>query len=237
MRLLSILFLLASFTAPLIGAPDTKSADKTIRRSIVYEGKNIPLSITGKLQGFENLEVRFNEMAELYFKIWPQLVTMLGSPVDQTYRDVVISFQPKMDHPAHSSGFSIVISAAHLSKDPSDTLGVFIHELTHVIQHQRGPGWFIEGVADYTRYRLKHDDRWAERCRKHINYDNPFGSYWNSTAFLFYLEDTYQKPIVRPVSMALRAKTYREDIWKKITGKSLAELAEDYKSSGWKPKQ
>ena len=210
---------------------------KSSRGHTLYKKQKIPLTLTGHLGGFDDLEPRFDEMAELYFKIWPKLVNMLGSPVQETHRDVIIRFQEKMDHPAHASGKTIVISATHLRKDPSDTIGVFIHELTHIIQRHRGPGWFIEGTADYTRFKLKNDDNWAKRCRKHIYYNKPFGKYWSSAAFLLYLEDQYKKPIVRPVSVALRSKTYKEDIWKKLTGKTLEGLATDYKTSGWKPKQ
>ena len=224
MRQISLIFLLASLAGTLIAAPSTASPLKTIRGAAIHEGKTIPLSLTGHLEGFSDLEPRFDEMAKLYFKIWPELVTMLGSPADKTHRDVSISFQKKMGHPAHASGQSIVISAEHLRKNPSDTIGVFIQELTHIIQHHQGPTWFIEGVADYTRFKLKNDDTWAARCRKHINYDRPFGQYWNSTAFLLYLEDAYKKPIVRPVSMAMRAKTYQKSLWKKLTGKTLEEL-------------
>lgn len=202
-----------------------------------YKGKRVPIKLVGHLDGYEDLDARFDEMAKLYFKIWPQLVEMLGSPVEETHREVNIKFEKKMDHPAHASGNTIVISAEHLRNDPSDTIGVFIHELTHIIQSHPGPGWFIEGVADYTRFKLKNNDNWGKRCRKHIDYNNPFGRYWSSTAFLMYLEDTYKKPIVRPVSIAMRAKTYDEKIWKKLTGKPLKELAVDYKTSGWRPKK
>lgn len=214
---------------------DKKLPLRISRQKIKHQGKTLSLSLACNLDGFADLEPRFESMSSLYFEIWPKLVDMLGSPIDATHRDVNVVFREKMGHPAHASGNTITISANHLRRDPADTTGVFIHELTHVIQRHRGPGWFIEGVADYTRFKLKNDDRWGQRCRRHIPYNKPFGQYWSSAAFLLYLEDTYKKPIVRTVSMAMRAKKYDESLWQKLTGKKLEELAADYKTSGWKP--
>jgi len=207
----------------------------THRSTIAVNGKKIPITLTANLEHFADLQPRFEKMAKIYSDVWPKLVEMLGSPIDATHRDVEIMFEAKMDHPAHASGNKITISAEHLRRDPADTEGVFIHELTHVIQRYRGPGWLVEGVADYTRYKLKNDDAWGKRCRQHIAYDKPFGAYWRSTAFLLYLEDTYKKPIVRDVSVAMRAGRFNEAMWKTLTGKTLQELAADYKISGWKP--
>lgn len=200
-------------------------------------GQQIHFTLACDLREFPDLIPAFERMSETYFTAWPRLVELLGSPLNDTIRDVDIKFVPDMDHPAHASGNTIVISAAHLRRDPEDTKGVFIHELTHVIQHYPvgQPSWFIEGSADYTRYLLNPDDAWARRNRKHIPYDKPFGHYWASAAFLFHLEDTYKKPIVLPVSQALRNKSYNDTIWKTLTGKDLPQLAADYKVSGWKP--
>ena len=207
----------------------------TNSNTIELDGKRIPLSLTVDTEQFQDLKPRFMQMSEVYFDAWPKLVKMLGSPRDETHRDVNIVFRAKMKHPAHALGDTITVSASHLRRDPADTVGVFIHELTHVIQRYRGPSWFVEGVADYTRYKLHGNDAWAKRCRRHIPYNRPFGHYWASAAFLLYLEDTYKKPIVRTVSMAMRNKKYNEALWKQITGKALTELAADYKTSGWKP--
>ena len=226
--------ILTRLLATLIFSSTLHAAPTTVKNEITVKEETILLSITGELDNFKDLAPRFREISTLYFKVWPEIVSMIGAPIDKTHRSITISFKTEMDHPAHAGGQSIVISAAHLRKNPSDTLGVFIHELTHIIQNHRGPQWIIEGVADYTRYKLKSDDAWGERCRKNIQYDKPFGAYWSSAAFLLYLEDTHKKPIVRPVSATLRAKTYDKSIWKKLTGKDLDTLAADYQSSGWK---
>lgn len=211
------------------------AAPHRTQATVTSGDQKIAISLTGNLENFADLKPRFDKMAKIYSDVWPKLVHMLGSPIDASHRDVVIIFEPKMDHPAHASGNRITISAEHLRRDPADTEGVFIHELTHVIQRYSGPGWLVEGVADYTRFKLKSDDAWGKRCRGHIAYDKPFGAYWNSAAFLLYLEDTYKKPVVRTVSVAMRAGKFNDAVWKNLTGKTLQELALDYKSSGWKP--
>ncbi|BDS08591.1 hypothetical protein NT6N_36310 [Oceaniferula spumae] len=209
----------------------------TKKKSITYQEKPYALSLSAQLTGFETLAPRFDEMASIYFDVWPKLITMLGAPAEHTHRDVVIRFEKKMDHPAHASGNVITISAEHLERDPADTKGVFVHELTHVIQRYPvgQPSWFIEGAADYTRFKLHTTDRWAKWNRTHVDHSKPFGHYWHSAAFLLYLDETYQKPVMQTVSKALRSNKYQETIWKEITGKTLEQLAADYKSSGWKP--
>lgn len=213
----------------------TTQKNQISRKNVIHQGREIPLTLNCNLQGFDDLQPRLDEIGQLYFEAWLQLVKIIGSPVNNTHRDITLQFENKMDHPAHASGQTIVISAKHLRNNPADTMGVFIHELTHIIQRHGGPGWLIEGVADYTRYKLNGNDPWAKRCRQKIYYTEPFGHYWKSAAFLLYLEDTYKKPIVHPVSVSLRAKTYQKEIWVQLTGKTLEKLATDYKTSGWKP--
>ena len=200
-----------------------------------YQGKTYNLTIAANLQGHLDLKPRFKEMATLYFKVWPKLVSMMDSPIDDTFRDVDIYFKANIPYPAYANQNHIVISADHLQKNKEDTIGVFIHELTHVIQHYPtyNPSWFVEGSADYTRYKLNPSDAWATRHAANINHDKPLGHYWDTAAFLFYLEDTYNKEIMKPVSIAVRNNTYQETIWKDLTGKGLNQLTEDYKVSNW----
>lgn len=113
---------------------------------------------------------------------------------------------------------------------PSDVYGVFIHELTHVIQlyGDYEPGWLTEGIADYTRYKCFLAPDWSAKFEKNTAERNPMGAYSATTGSLLYLKEAYSKEIARPLSMAMRTDTYSSEIWQELTGKSLAALCVDY---------
>ena len=98
------------------------------------------------------------------------------------------------------------------------------------------PSWFVEGSADYIRYRQFPDRAWAKSARARMNNSKPLGHYWNSACFLLWMEDTYKKPITATVSVALQQKKYKETLFKELTGKSLEQLIELYKKSEYRPK-
>ncbi|WP_346189911.1 family 20 glycosylhydrolase [Rubritalea halochordaticola] len=200
-----------------------------------YKGTNHTIRLIGHMEGFEDLQPHFDEIASLYFDAWPKIIHLIDAPVHKTRTTVNIVFNDKIKHPAHAFGDTITMSSGHLRRNKSDAKGVFVHELTHIIQNHSGPGWFIEGVADYVRFKVINNDGWAKHNSQHINYNKPLGAYWASAAFLLYLEDKYQKPIVKTVSSSLRDKTYHEGIWKELTGHTLEELTTEYQKSNWKP--
>lgn len=205
------------------------STSKNIRVS----GQTVQLTLTVDIEGSEDLKPRIKEMSDLFFSDWQNIVKALNAPVDRTPTHLFLSFREKMGFPAYVAGTSMVIEASHLRRHPDDTMGVFTHELTHFVQNYapKAPGWFVEGTADYIRYKAYPDSTWAARNKAHTNKEKPLGAYWNSTAFLLWIEKNYKPGAVAIVSRACKEGTYSDEIWKKLTGKSLSELTEEYKQS------
>jgi hypothetical protein len=219
--------------------PADSSGAVTIKSIAQVDGRSVPLKFNVDFSQALDLQGLIPRLSETYTRSFGPILGLIGRDVDSANTTLNVTLKPGLNSPAYTLGHNITISADHLRNDPLDTIGVFIHEYTHVLQDYKGKGreWFTEGSADYTRYKLNPSDRWAKFCRAHISYGNPFGGYWASAAFLMYLEDHYKKPIVSEVSSAVIKGVYQDSIWKKLTGKDLDTLAADYKTSHWKPRK
>ena len=205
----------------------------SVSKMVEVSGKKIKLTLTVDLKGHRDLKPRVNEMTQLYFAQWPKIVKMLNAPIDRTPTHLSLSFRENLGHPAHVAGTNIVIEGKHLRLHPDDTSGVFVHELTHFVQSYPGgaPGWFAEGTADYVRYKTFPNSKWANRNKARTDKTKPLSAYWNSTAFLLWIEKTQKPNTVSQVSRLCKEGKYNEDVWKKFTGKSLKELVKEYKTS------
>ncbi len=211
---------------------------KVIKGHATLNGQKIPLSVAIRLDQ-KNEWFPIKMIASTYFDCWRPLVDILAANPDNTIRNIDITLDESIKHPAHAYGNQIVISAKHAKNHSGDLKGLFVHELTHIIQRYPpgAPGWFVEGTADYTRFLLSQDDSWFANNLKNPTGRNPLGSYWNSASFLLYLEERFNKPIVHPVSKAIRSKNYNEGIWKELTGENLGQLADEFSKAGWKAKK
>lgn len=216
---------------------DAALTQYSVKGSAMLNGTTIPLSITTDLEGFQKLKPQFEASAKLYFEVWPKLMVQLGAPVDRIPRDIDITFVNTLTHPAHAGGHTMTISAKHFMEQPKDVEGVFVHELGHIVQQYSSynPSWFVEGSADYLRYRQFPNRGWANRARERMNNDKPLGLYWHSACFLLWMEDTFKKPVVSVISRAIYDKKYKEVMFKEITGHTLDQLVEMYKKSGYRP--
>lgn len=205
----------------------------TTQRNVQVDGKKIPLKITIDTENVESSQDIISELTELYFIEWPKIREIIDAPLASTPKHLFLRFENNIGFPAYVAGTNMVISAQHLKKHRADTYGVFTHELTHFVQHYGGkaPTWFSEGTADYVRYQLHKDSLWARQNKRYNKRKNPLGAYWNSTAFLLWLEKTYNKPITALVSRACSERRYTHEIWKEITTKSLEELTKEYEQA------
>jgi hypothetical protein len=106
-----------------------------------------------------------------------------------------------------------------------------VHETVHCVQLYRGrnnPGWLVEGVADYIRF-FKYEPMKPRALKpEQAKYD---GSYRVTAAFLAFVTEKYDKEIVRKLNKAMREGTYKEEIWKTVTGKTVEELNQDWRAS------
>lgn len=210
------------------------AAPVVVTQKVKVGQETIKLTITAYPEDFKNADAYIKQFTHSYFQQWHQIALLIDAPVDKIPTHLTLKFKQKMGHPAHVAGTKMVMELSHLQKNPDDAAGVFSHELTHFVQAyppSKSPWWFQEGSADYARYKLHPKSVWASRNSKHTNKTKPLGGYWNSTAFLLWMEKTYQKKIVAPVSRAIKDGTYQKTIWKQLTGKTLTELTALYTAS------
>jgi hypothetical protein len=131
---------------------------------------------------------------------------------------------------AEASGGRIKGSVTYF-KDHPDDLGAMVHETVHCVQNYRtrnAPGWLVEGIADYVRFFKYEPGKIGRLDTERARYD---GSYRVSAAFLASVAEKYDKDLVRKLNQALREGEYREEVWKTLTKKSLAELGEEWKGA------
>jgi Peptidase of plants and bacteria len=134
---------------------------------------------------------------------------------------------------AAASKERIVGSAEYFQRRPQD-VGAMVHETVHVVQHypaRKNPGWLTEGIADYIRsFKFEPGTLGPINAdRAHYN-----GSYHVSAAFLAYVSEEYDKQLIGKLNAACRQGKYQDEIFKQPTGKTLAELDEEWRASLWR---
>lgn len=153
---------------------------------------------------------------------------------------VQIFMDPSYDGVAATSGAGfgdnerrhpvIMVSPKYALAHPKD-LGMIVHEMVHVVQSYPGyeAGWLVEGIADYVRWFIYEPA--SKRARLNPDKANARGSYQTTGAFLYWAVNKYDKDLVKKLDAALRANTYKESLFKDLTGKTLDELNTEWVAS------
>lgn len=131
---------------------------------------------------------------------------------------------------AAAGGGRIVGSVRYFKAHPDD-VGAMVHETTHIVQRyrsRRNPSWLVEGVSDYVRFFKFEPGKIGPIRARTARYN---GSYRVTAAFLAYLADRYDKEIVRKLNALMRKGEYKDDIFKDLTGKTLAELDTEWRET------
>ncbi|MEP6756869.1 MAG: basic secretory protein-like protein, partial [Chthonomonadales bacterium] len=171
--------------------------------------------------------------AEALCEVWySKISVMLKS--DESFRPlpdtVKIIFDLESQAPAYVAGSTMHVSIPYV-KGHLDDFGMIIHELTHLVQRYRGgaPGWLMEGMADYVRNKLFEPNLKLPK----VNFDRAkyTDSYKTTASFLLFVESKYGPDLIPKLHAAIRARMYKPELFKELTGKDLDELWSAFKES------
>lgn len=244
----ALLFLLAVSLASIAraDAPADKPkepADKPKEADAVWVGKTVDTRGIGVTITFDSSEAPdLKEWGEKAGKVaadwYPKIDKLLASPGFSPPKSVEIRFRKDFRGLAATSGDIITIQPDWVRKHPDDT-GMVVHELTHVVQsyHHRGdtPGWLVEGIADYIRIAKYEPD--ARRPRLDPDRAKYTDAYKTTAIFLEWTEKKYDPKLVNKLNAALRAGTYKDELWQDATGKTLDDVWSEFADSLRKPKK
>jgi hypothetical protein len=163
---------------------------------------------------------------------YPMTLKLIGAEGHPQPKVVTILFTYDYKGVAETSGDHMQVSAAYSLRHPDDIPGVIVHEMTHVAQnYRRGhtPGWLVEGIADFVRW--FNYEPLSKRPHPNPQKAEARGSYQTTAAFLYWVVNKYDRDLVKQLNEALYQGVYTEDIWKKLTGKSLDDLDAEWKGT------
>lgn len=171
-------------------------------------------------------------LKEAFFQVYPVLVETFNP---DAVRSVTLTVDTAYDGVAYAHDGQVVISQAWLENMPGD-IDVVTHEVMHIVQaypHASGPGWLVEGIADYVRHKYGVDNEGAGWSLPDVQSDHHYtNSYRIAARFLDWLENMQKEGIVKTLDGVMRASTYTDEIWKLETGLDLNELWAVYVESG-----
>jgi hypothetical protein len=159
-----------------------------------------------------------------FFTVYPKEAAIYNP---QTARKVTFIIDPSYDGVAATGNDETHFNPQWFHKHPGD-IDVVTHEVMHIVQNYpdgAGPGWITEGIADYVRYTLGVDNEGAgwhlPNYSPKQHYDN---AYRVTAHFFVWLEQNGHAGIVKALDSAMRSKTYTDQTWNQLTGKSVDEL-------------
>jgi len=174
---------------------------------------------------------------------YPRIVALLPSDGFTARTNVTIRFRDDMGGtPASAGGRYVNCNAGWFRRELNrEAPGSVVHELVHVVQSYGGgrrsnpnatrmPGWLVEGIPDYIRWFLyEPQTKGAEITARNLDRARHDASYRISANFLHWVTANYDRDIVPKLNAAGRAGTYRADLWRELTGKSVEELGAEWR--------
>lgn len=171
-----------------------------------------------------------DEVARLCERWYDRINEELESNGDKPATWVELTLKASYEGVAMAGGTKITGSVRYFQDHPKD-LGAMIHETCHVVQRYRGrrnPGWLVEGIADYVRFFVYEPGHASPVDPRSAHYSD---SYQTSATFLDHVARKYDRHLVLKLNRLLRAGEYREGTFLELTGKTLAELDEEWLAS------
>ena len=226
----------------LLSPPATAPADKPGMKIVDMDGGKYTATIdtrdTPDLTDWAD-----KELAPVVAAWYPQLVKMLPSPGYSAPTHFSITFHQNKAGVADTMGTRINCAADFFrSTLKGEAKGAIVHEMVHVVQQygafreanrhpDHNPGWLVEGIPDYIRwYKYEPASNGAAINKKNFSKANYDGSYRISANFLNYVVTKHDKDLIEELNAAMRDGKYSDDVWVKLTGKSVKDLGDEWKA-------
>ncbi|MCR8560126.1 basic secretory family protein [Mucilaginibacter sp. BJC16-A38] len=175
-------------------------------------------------------------MIAAFFKVYPAEAAMFNANtpkhvvflIDPNYQGVAATFTSNVENTRVDT---VHFNPGWMLKMPTD-IDVVTHEVMHIVQgygYSAGPWWLTEGIADYARYKFGVDNSGAGWSMPDYKAGQSYtNSYRISARFLVWIEEKKTAHVVQKLDAELRAHTFNDATWKKLTGESVDELWNDY---------
>ena len=179
---------------------------------------------------------------------YPKIVVMLPSERFVAPKTVRFRYLPgeKMEGvPAYAQGATISLNASWFNREQNrEAAGAVVHEMVHVVQSYRSgrqrdqrreatPGWIVEGIPDYIRWFLyEPQSKGATLSRDALAKAKHDASYRVSANFIDWVLRTHDSggTLLHDLNADARQGRYSSETWKRLTGKTELELANDWRN-------
>jgi hypothetical protein len=213
--------------------------NRNFGRNREYVEPNYPIRDSVEQNGY-NLVYNSNDatfspevkktLVSAFFEVYPPMVERFNK---DAAKRVVFVVDTGYHGVAATSGRRVVFNPQWFIKNPKD-IDVVTHEVMHIIQNygrSRVPGWVTEGIADYARYKYGLYNKEANWSLTELRPDHGYTSSYRVTArFFVWLEEREDPQIVDKLDAAARQDKFDDDIWERLTGRTIDQLWADYVS-------
>lgn len=231
--------------APAVVAPTEEKSGGTLLVKSADGYCEITIDTTGAPELSDWAE---HKLAPVMAEWYPKIVAMMPSEGFVAPKQFSVNIRPG-DGVAATGGTRITANSKWLEGQlQNEALGAIVHEVVHVVQQYGGgrqrnaggtrpPGWLVEGIPDYIRF-FKYEPQihgadiyWVKGRRNlALNYDK---LYRISANFLNYVVEKYDRDqtLIAKVNAACRDRKYSDALWLELTGKSIADLNDEWKAA------
>lgn len=183
----------------------------------------LSLTIEGEID--EQLAPVAGNLATLFYECYPKLLARFENPEKPAPRKVKLVFKDELKVPGYSHQDTVVVSTQWLRDNPRD-IGLFTHELAHLVQAYPSPdpGWITEGIADYARDRYGPKDQGGWALPKTLGPDRSYKDSYGVTArFLLWLDKKHPGTVDK-IHRKMQNKTFRVEDFEELTKRDVETL-------------
>jgi len=196
--------------------------------TVVYTSAGYTLTFTNNDPTFDQAE--YQRFINTFFNVYPKLVNRFYTGARKSVTFVI---DPTYTGVAYTSGGTSVFSANWFHNNPED-IDVITHEVMHIVQAYTSsvPGWLVEGIADYARYKFGVNNPAAGWSLPAWSSSQSYTNAYRVTArFLAWLELHKSSTIVNSLNTAARTGSYTANTWVTLTGETVDQLWADYSAN------